>query len=32
MKNTARVVIIGGGSLGVSLLYNHGELGWNEVI
>ena len=32
MKNTARVVIIGGGSLGVSLLYHLAEEGWNDVI
>ena len=32
MKSTAQVVIIGGGSLGVSLLYHLTEEGWNDVI
>ncbi|HIK79484.1 MAG TPA: FAD-binding oxidoreductase, partial [Porticoccaceae bacterium] len=32
MKSTAQVVIIGGGSLGVSLLYHLTEEGWTDVI
>ena len=32
MKATARVVIIGGGSLGVSLLYHLIEEGWKDII
>jgi len=32
MQSTAQVVIIGGGSLGVSLLYHLAEEGWNDVI
>ena len=32
MKSSARVVIIGGGSLGVSLFYHLAEEGWNDVI
>ena len=32
MKSSAQVVIIGGGSLGVSLLYHLSEEGWNDVI
>jgi dimethylglycine dehydrogenase len=32
MKKHARVVIIGGGSLGVNLLYHLTEEGWNDVI
>ena len=32
MQSTAQVAIIGGGSLGVSLLYHLAEEGWNDVI
>ena len=32
MNSTAQVVIIGGGSLGVSLLYHLTEEGWDDVI
>ena len=32
MKSTAQVVIVGGGSLGVSLLYHLTEEGWTDVI
>ncbi len=32
MRNQARVVVIGGGAMGVSLLYHLTELGWNDVV
>lgn len=32
MKSQARVVIIGGGVMGVSLLYHLTKLGWNDVV
>ena len=32
MQNEARVVIIGGGVAGCSLLYHLTQLGWNDVI
>ena len=32
MKTHARVVVIGGGAMGVSLLYHLTKLGWNDVV
>ena len=32
MKNTARVVVIGGGVVGVSVLYHLTKLGWSDVM
>ena len=31
MKSTARVVVIGGGVVGVSTLYHLAKLGWSDV-
>eukprot|EP01042_Synura_sphagnicola_P016961 gene16961-21441_t len=32
MKTTARVVVIGGGVVGVSTLYHLAKLGWSDVV
>ena len=32
MKQTTRVVVIGGGAMGVSLLYHLTKLGWHDVV
>ncbi len=32
MKKHAQVVIIGGGSLGVNLMYHLTQEGWNDVV
>ena len=32
MKNSARVVIVGGGIMGASLLYHLAELGWTDIM
>ena len=32
MQGHARVVMIGGGAMGVSLLYHLTKLGWNDVV
>ena len=32
MKNTARVVVIGGGVVGVSTLYHLAKKGWSDVV
>ena len=32
MKSSARVVIIGGGIMGASLLYHLAELGWTDIM
>ncbi len=32
MKNTARVVVIGGGVVGVSTLYHLAKMGWSDVV
>ena len=32
MKSHARVVIIGGGSLGISLLYHLAKEGWTDLL